>query len=194
VKHYFKGGAGGRPEVVGAWIRGAPLKFIVPRGLFSSSKVDLGTALLAEFMEIPKEGKVLDVGCGYGVLGILMAKLNPNLEVYMVDVNPVAVDAAKRNAELNGVRVTVLQGNLYEPTDLLGIKDFSTIVSNPPLAAGKEVVKEIIEGAPARLKSGGSLQLVMAQGGDWAKGVMEEYFKEVEVKRKKGYALLRGYV
>ncbi len=148
--------------------------------------------LLAEYMDIPIEGKALDVGCGYGVLGITLAKLNPKLEVYMVDVNPSAVEAAKRNAELNGVKVTVLQGNLYEPVDALGIKDFATIVSNPPLAAGKEVVEKIIVGASERLRKGGKLQIVMAQGGEWAEKLMKEFFQEVERKRKKGYTILKA--
>ena len=192
--HYFEPGKGGRPRVVGAWIRGVPFTFLVPPGVFSSKRVDKGTELLAEYMDIPEEGKVLDLGCGYGVLGIVMAKLNPKLEVYMVDVNPVAVEAAKKNVEANGVRAVVLQGNLYEPVDELGISEFSTIVSNPPLAAGKELLEEIIVGAKERLKKGGSLQLVLAKGGEWAEERMKEIFTEVERKRKKGYTILKGYV
>ncbi len=191
--HYYKSGPGGRPNVVGAVLRGIPLVFEVPKGLFSSDKVDKGTELLAEFLEIPEEGKVLDVGCGYGVLGILMAKLNPKLDVYMVDINPKAVEACKRNAELNDVKVHVFQGNLYEPLDEAGIRDFATIVSNPPLAAGREVVKEIIVGAKDRLVKGGSLQIVMAAGGKWAEELMKNVFGNVERKRKKDYTLLRSY-
>ncbi len=192
VGHYYKGGPGGRPNVVGALIRGTYLVFEVPKGLFSSDKVDMGTQLLAEYMEIPNEGKVLDVGCGYGVLGILMAKLNPKLDVYMVDVNPKAVEACKRNAELNGVEVKVFQGNLYEPLDQMGIKGFTTIVSNPPLAAGRKVIEDLIVGARDRLAEGGSLQIVMAAGGSWAEKLMKDVFGNVERKRKKGYTLLRA--
>jgi 16S rRNA G1207 methylase RsmC len=123
-----------------------------------------------------------------------MAKLNPKLEVYMVDVNPVAVEASKKNAELNSVSVKVLEGNIYEPTDALGVKDFATIVSNPPLSAGKEVVLKIIEGAPERLRSGGSLQMVFAQGGEWAEEKMKSLFREVVRKRKKGYTILKAYL
>ena len=191
--HYFEPGKGGRPRVVGAWIRGLPFTFFVPPGVFSSKRVDKGTELLAEYMDIPEEGKVLDLGCGYGVLGIVMAKLNPKLEVYMVDVNPVAVEAAKRNVEANGVRAIVLQGNLYQPVDELGVSGFSTIVSNPPLAAGRGVLEEIIVGARERLRKGGSLQLVLAKGGEWAEERMREIFTEVEHKRKKGYSILKGY-
>ncbi len=191
--HYYKSGPGGRPNVVGAVLKGIPLIFEVPKGLFSSDRLDKGTELLAEFMEIPREGKVLDIGCGYGVLGILMAKLNPNLDVYMVDINSKAVEACRRNAELNNVKLHVFHGNLYEPLDKMNIKGFVTIVSNPPLAAGKEVVKEIIIGARDRLVKGGSLQIVMAAGGKWAGELMKQTFGNAERKRKKGYTLLRSY-
>ncbi|NPA84383.1 MAG: class I SAM-dependent methyltransferase [Crenarchaeota archaeon] len=192
--HYYKGGKGGRPSTIGAWIRGHPFTFIVPLGLFSSKKVDKGTLLLAEMMEIPKEGRALDVGCGYGVLGIVMAKMNPSLDVIMTDVNPKAVEAAKKNVELNSVKATVLLGDLYEAVDGLGIKDFATIVSNPPLSAGREVVQKIIEGAAERLAPGGVLQMVFAQGGEWAEGLMRSIFSEVDRKKKKGYVVLKAYL
>jgi 16S rRNA G1207 methylase RsmC len=192
--HYYKKGKGGRPWDVVINVRGVHLVLQAPPGLFSNKELDKGTELLLEFFEVPKEGKALDVGCGYGVIGLFLKRFNPLLDVYMVDVNPLAVKASKVNAERNGLQVAVLQGSTYEPTDELGIRDFSTIVSNPPLAAGKEVVEEIIRGAPERLKKGGSLQVVLAKGGEWGEKLFKELFKEVERKRKKGYTLLRGWV
>jgi len=192
--HYYKKGKGGRPWDVVVNVRGVHLVLQAPPGLFSNKELDKGTELLLEFFEVPKEGKALDVGCGYGVIGLFLKRFNPLLDVYMVDVNPLAVKASKVNAERNGLQVAVLQGSTYEPTDELGIRDFSTIVSNPPLAAGKEVVEEIIRGAPERLKKGGSLQVVLAKGGEWGEKLFKELFKEVERKRKKGYTLLRGWV
>ncbi|ALU11476.1 methyltransferase [Ignicoccus islandicus DSM 13165] len=192
--HYYKKGKGGRPIEIVLEARGVRLVLTTPPGLFSSSQIDLGTRLLIEWMEIPDKGKLLDIGCGYGPIGLFAKAFNPQLDVYMVDVNPQAVKASRRNAERNGLEVTVLQGNLYEPTDALGLREFSTIVSNPPLAAGKEVVESVIRGAPERLAKGGSLQMVFAKGGERAEELFKELFREVEVKRKKGYALVRGYL
>ena len=78
--------------------------------------------------------------------------------------------------------------------DELGLRGFSTIVSNPPLSAGKAVVERIIRGAPERLERGGTLQVVLAKGGEWGERLFKELFSEVERKRKKGYTLLRGRV
>ncbi len=191
--HYYKKGKGGRPVELVLEARGVRLVLTTPPGLFSSSEIDLGTRLLIDWMEVPSEGKFLDLGCGYGPIGLFAKAFNPRLEVYMVDVNPQAVKAARRNAERNGLEVNVLQGSLYEPTDELGIRDFSAIVSNPPLAVGKETVEKIIEGAVERLRKGGSLQMVFAKGGAKAAELFKELFSEVEVKRKKGYTLIRGY-
>ncbi|UXD21772.1 methyltransferase [Ignicoccus pacificus DSM 13166] len=192
--HYYKKGKGGRPRDIYVTIRGVDLVLQVPPGLFSSKGLDKGTELLLEFMEVPEEGKVLDVGCGYGVVGLFMKKYNPKLEVYMVDVNPQAVKISKLNAQRNSLEVNVIQGDTYEPLDRLGVKDFTTIVSNPPLAAGKETVERIIRGAPERLRKGGSLQVVLAKGGEWGEALFKELFKDVERKRKKGYTLLRGWI
>jgi len=192
--HYFAGGKGGRPKEITFTIRGVIMKFLIPPGLFSSSRIDRGTELLLEFLEVPEKGKVLDVGCGYGVIGIFLKKINPRLDVYMVDVNPYAVKATKRNLKLNGIQASVFLGDAYEPLDKAGIRGFSTIVSNPPLSAGKDVVERIIRGASERLEKGGSLQVVLAKGGELGETLFKELFRDVEKKRKKGYTLLRGWV
>jgi len=158
--------------------------------VFSADEVDEGTKLLLEYARIPEEGVVLDMGCGYGVIGVTLAKLNPRLRVYMIDINPRAVELARYNARLNRVedRVVVLQGNLYEPVK--GLR-FNAIFSNPPLAAGMRVVEAIVREAPGHLVEGGSLQMVLRKGAERIARLMEQVFGGFEVlARKKGYTVL----
>ncbi len=174
-------------SLISDFIRGVTVEFEVAAGVFSCDEVDKGTKLLLEYAEIPEEGVVLDVGCGYGVIGIVLAKVNPKLRVYMVDINREAVKLAKRNIKRNGVedRVVVLHGDLYEPVK--GIL-FDAIYSNPPLAAGMDVVKRIIIEAPQHLKEGGTLQVVVRKGAETVRKTMEQTFGNVkQLVSKWGY-------
>ena len=173
--------------LISDYIRGVTVEFETAAGLFSYEMVDKGTKLLLEVAEIPESGTVLDLGCGYGVIGIVLAKLNPRLRVYMVDINREAVKLARRNIKRNGVddRVTILLGDLYEP--VRGLK-FVAIYSNPPLAAGMDVVKRIITEAPNYLESGGTLQIVVRKGAEAVKKCMEKTFGNVkQLASKEGY-------
>jgi 16S rRNA (guanine1207-N2)-methyltransferase len=140
-------------------LRGRPFEFVTASSVFSTKRVDLGTHVLIEAMQLPEEGCVLDIGCGYGAIGIAAAKFNPNLHVVLTDVNRRAVLLARQNAERNHVRnVEVHQGNLYQPVQN---QCFDCILSNPPVSAGMETVLALIQGAPAFLSCGGTLQMVI---------------------------------
>jgi len=178
--------------LISDFIREVTVEFEVVPGLFSYKEIDEGTKLLIEYAEIPQEGVVLDLGCGYGVIGIVLAKANPKLRVYMVDINPEAVRLAERNAKRNGVsdRVVVLRSNLYE-----AVKDlrFDAIYSNPPLAAGMDTVEKIVTEAPNHLNTGGSLQIVVRKGSEYISKLMEKVFGNVEtLVSKKGYKVLKS--
>ncbi|WP_069808030.1 class I SAM-dependent methyltransferase [Vulcanisaeta thermophila] len=139
-------------------IRGLNLTLLVAPGVFSKDHVDPGTRLLAENMVIMRDWRVLDLGCGYGVLGIVAAKLATEGFVIMTDVNTLAVKLASINIRLNKVpNAEVRRGNLYEP-----VKNevFNTVVTNPPISAGLEVNRELIEKSKEHLAPGGSLQIV----------------------------------
>jgi 16S rRNA (guanine1207-N2)-methyltransferase len=187
--HYFKPGRPSEKVLIPFTIHGHTFEFLSYTSLFSGKQVDEGTRLLLENVKTPVEGEVLDVGCGYGVIGIVLAKLNPRLRVYMTDVNPLAVKTAQHNAELNGVgdRVLVLQGDRYEP-----VKDkvFNAIYSNPPLSAGMRIVEEIVLGARDHLAPGGFAQFVLARGGEYLKRRAMATYRVVEARSKKGYILL----
>jgi 16S rRNA (guanine1207-N2)-methyltransferase len=140
-------------------LRGKPFEFVTASSVFSTKRVDLGTRVLIEAMQLPEEGCVLDIGCGYGAIGIAAAKFNPQLRVVMTDVNRRAVLLARQNAERNHARnVEVHQGNLYQPVQN---QCFDCILSNPPVSAGMETVLALIQGAPAFLSCGGTLQMVI---------------------------------
>ena len=188
--HYYTGRRRGPARLVSDTVLGVTLEFYVAPGVFSTEGIDEGTRLLLETARVPEEGTVLDMGCGYGAIGIALAKRHPGLRVVMVDVNPLAVDLARRNARLNQVedRVEVLHGNLYEP---LEGRVFDAILSNPPLAAGMETVLGIIRGAPGHLAPGGTLWLVMRKGAAKALEEMKKLFPEARIaRRKKGYTIL----
>jgi len=177
--------------LVSDFIRGVTVEFEIVSGIFSYKRIDPGIKLLLEYAEIPSEGMVLDIGCGYGAIGITIAKLNPKLIVYMVDINNEATRLAKRNVLRNGLdpsRVIVLQGNLYDAVKGL---TFDAIYSSPSPVAGLQIVERIIREAPQHLKPNGTLQLVMRKGYEKAKKLMQEVFGNVEIKAaKKGYRLL----
>jgi len=102
--------------IVRTHLRGESFQFVTASSVFSKKRVDLGTRILIETMVFPNAGAVLDVGCGYGAVGIVAAASNSRLRVFMTDVNSRAVDLARRNFEINKVKnAQVLYGYLYEP-------------------------------------------------------------------------------
>ena len=180
-----------RRGLVRARLRGLDLGFVTSSGVFSFRRVDRGTRLLVESMVLPEEGRVLDMGCGYGVVGVVAGRLAPGLEVWMTDVNERAVSLARLNIDRNGVDAEVRQGDLYGP---VGGMRFGAVLSNPPISAGlRRVVGALVEGAVDHLEAGGSLQLVVQsnKGGRALASMMEDAFGGVEVlARGGGYRVL----
>lgn len=192
MSHYYSRrsrGLGAR-RLISDHIRGVTVEFVTVPGVFSPNRVDEGTKLLIEHARIPEGSTVLDLGCGYGAIGITIARAVPGVTVYMVDINSAAAKLARLNARLNGVedRVKIAAGDLYAPVS--GII-FDVIVSNPPLSAGMDVVKRLVEEAPRHLRPGGTLQLVVSQGAEVVESAMRRVFGNVEIlATKKGYRVL----
>nr|WP_221401538.1 class I SAM-dependent methyltransferase [Paenibacillus phyllosphaerae] len=174
-------------------IRGIKLRLTTDAGVFSKSGVDYGSRVLLENVEISLHAAVLDVGCGYGPIGLTLAKLVPSAHVTMIDVNERAVQLAQENARVNGVsNVAILQSDIYEN---VRNQKFDAIVTNPPIRAGKAVVHRILEEGAALLKPGGSIWVVIQkkQGAPSAEAKLEEVFGNVEeVTKDKGYRILRA--
>jgi 16S rRNA G1207 methylase RsmC len=170
---------------------GKPFEFLTASGVFSKKRVDLGTRLLIESMVLPKSGYVLDLGCGYGAVGIAAAVFNPDLHVIMADVNERAVRLARQNAEINNVQNVILKrGHLYDPVKGF---TFDCILSNPPVSAGMEIIKAIITEAPERMASKALFQMVVKSkiGGKRLCTILQDAFGNVSVlARKSGYRVL----
>jgi len=163
-------------------------------GVFSKNELDQGTEILLKtLLPLSLGNKLLDLGCGIGPIGLTLAYFHPSLNVTCSDVNTRALALCERNAQSLALspRVTCLQSDIYLKIEGL----FDSIVSNPPIRAGKKVTYEIYRGAKTHLIDGGSLYIVVrkAQGALSVKDYLEELFGNVEVlERSKGYYILKS--
>ena len=195
MKHYFTNDENAKSDEKEFQVEvlGKKFKFITDIGVFSKGELDYASRLLIEtFDALMLPGDILDVGCGYGAIGIALASNRPNDQVHMIDVNLRAVDLAKRNTELNGVKNT----RAYE-SDCFQLVDtkFAHIVSNPPIRAGKKVVHQILEEAFDYLEEEGTLTIVIGKhhGAASAQAKMLEVFGNAErIQRKKGFWILQS--
>ena len=175
-------------------LRGTRFRFKTDNGVFSKKEVDFGSKLLIETFEMPDtEGDVLDVGCGYGPIGLSVAKHWPDRMVHMIDVNLRAIGLAKENSELNGLS----NSKVYESDRLSAVKDlrFAAILTNPPIRAGKQTVHSIYEESFHCLLPGGELWVVIQkkQGAPSTIEKLSELFSEVvTVVKKKGYFIIKA--
>lgn len=160
--------------------------FEAPSGVYGKKRVDRATIALIENMEMDGR-KILDIGCGYGVIGITIKKEYPTTEVYMSDINKRAVDYAGKNAKDNNADIEVRHGYLFEPWEE---EKFDMIVSNPPIVAGKEIWMELVEQAKDHLNENGTIQLVAFhnKGGKRIMEYMKEIFGNSKVIAKDGGA------
>lgn len=172
-------------------VAGMRLPLVTDNGVFSKGGLDFGSRVLIETVIdlVSIQGDILDVGCGYGPMGISLGKATKQ-HVTMVDVNERAVMLAQKNAEKNGVQAKVLVSSVY---DSVTQRDFNLIVSNPPIRAGKDIVHRIISESIDYLENGGHLVIVIQkkQGAPSAQKKMEEIFGNVTLlTREKGYWIL----
>ena len=168
------------------------LVFYSDNGVFSKDKLDFGSSLLLSTLFKHKECgelKVLDVGCGYGYMGISIAKIL-KYDVTMCDVNKRALHLAEKNCESNQVTAKVLESNIYSNiTDI-----YDLIITNPPIRAGKDVVYGILDEAREHLKVGGELWFVIRkdQGAKSAIKHLENKYKCEVVEKSKGFYIVRA--
>lgn len=194
-QHYYSQ----QPEVrhdrrtIDTVLRGRNFRFTSDAGVFSKGDIDYGSRVLIETMVIPDHASVLDVGCGYGPIGISAAYLAPKGHVTMVDINSRAVELARENAQQNGIRnVTVMESDVL---GALNDQKFDVILTNPPIRAGKAVVHQIFEEAYDHLNEGGFLWIVIQkkQGAPSAMAKLETLFPVVEeVGKDRGYRIIKA--
>lgn len=169
---------------------GQALTFTTDAGVFSRDGLDRGTEVLLNALP-PLSGRVLDLGCGWGAVGVALGKANPALEIVMTDVNARAAELSRRNARDNGVTATVVQGDGFEAVT----GRFDAIVTNPPIRAGKAVIYGLFERARDYLSPGGALYIVIRkqQGAPSALKFLKERYASVEIlDREAGFWVLRA--
>lgn len=164
--------------------------FYTDNGVFSKNKLDFGTRTLLESIDINEiHGKVLDVGCGYGVIDIILSKVT-NASFEGIDVNLRALHLASMNVKLNNVsNVKFYESNVYENVN----SKYNFIITNPPIRAGKDVVYKMLFGAKDYLKECGKLFFVMRKNQgvkSTIKDLKDIYNVEV-IDKKNGFFVIR---
>ncbi|GGB11481.1 class I SAM-dependent methyltransferase [Macrococcus hajekii] len=163
-------------------------------GVFSKGSIDFGSDLLVRVFlkESVGDASILDVGCGYGPIGLMVAKIHPENRVHMIDVNGRALELAQLNAQNNGIsNVTIYKSDALDSV----ASSFDAVLTNPPIRAGKEVVNKILDQSYDKLNTKGALYVVIQkkQGMPSAKKRMTELFGNIEVLAKdKGYYILKS--
>lgn len=170
--------------------QGKDYRFVTDSGVFSKGELDFGTRVLLRALPEKIRGRVLDLGCGWGAVGVLIGAAHPGAAVCMADINGRAVALARENARANGVAAQAWQSDGFER--IQGV--FDLIALNPPIRAGKQVVYGLFRACAGRLGPGGALYVVMRrqQGADSAARYLGTLFDRVDtVARKGGYHVFR---
>ena len=178
------------PKQIAFSVNDIPLKFKTDIGVFSKDGYDRGTEVLLSYLEVEDTvKKALDLGCGYGVVGVYLAK-RYDIKVYMVDVNKRAINLATENVLLNSVEADVFLSDGFE-----NIRDeYDLIISNPPIRAGKDTVYKFFTDARNYLTKDGSFVIVINKkhGAESAIRKLQTIYQTVEiVKRKKGFNVIK---
>ncbi|MBQ9264124.1 MAG: class I SAM-dependent methyltransferase [Clostridia bacterium] len=170
--------------------RGVTLRFTTDAGVFSRGEVDFGTNVLLNALPRDLSGAVLDMGCGWGAIGVTVGKKYPACRVVMTDVNERAAELAKQNAQANGVSAQVLTGDGI--AHVAG--NYDIILTNPPIRAGKQVIYGLFAAAKEKMNPGGEMYLVIRkqQGADSAVKYLKTLFSSVEtIERSGGFHVIR---
>ena len=177
-------------------LRGHEVSVQVSNGVFSSSKLDLGTAVLLKHAPQPPEnGRFFDIGCGWGAISLALGFESPNAQIYAVDVNERALELTNinaKNAGLNNIHTYLVEDALKEDE----LKDIDLIWSNPPIRVGKDVLHNILLTWLPRLKVGGAAYLVVQKnlGSDslipWLSENLGEDFSVEKYVSSKGYRII----
>ncbi len=170
-------------------VSGIDLIFNTDNGVFSKAKVDFGTRLLLEVVSpLISKGNILDVGCGYGVIGIYFAKIGFNVD--MIDINKRALHLSEMNAKENKVYCNIFESDIYSNVN----EKYDYIITNPPIRAGKKVIYSILKDAKDYLKENGALYFVMRKNHGVKSTVLElEKMYNISIlKKKNGFYIIEA--
>ena len=178
------------PQLIAFSVNNTPLKFNTDNGVFSKNNFDRGTEILLKYLVVKESfKKALDLGCGYGVIGIYLNKAF-NISVDMVDINKRAINLTKSNVELNEASANVFLSDGFENID----GKYDLIITNPPIRAGKEIIYRFFEDANKHLLEDGEFYLVINKkhGADSALVKLKTIYNDVEiVNKKKGFQVIK---
>ncbi len=172
-------------------VRGCELQLATQPGVFAHRGLDPGTRLLIEALRVSPTARVLDLGCGYGAIGIVAAKLASRGRVVLVDCDIRATRLAERNLALNGVaNAEVVLGDGVH--DLPPKARFNVVASNPPTHSGREVLDDLVAGAYRVLRPRGQLYLVVNRLLSLRREVERVFGSAETAARSKGYVVVRA--
>ncbi len=173
-----------RPERFTASWQGTDFTFWTDAGVFSRGEIDRGSEILLRAVPEDLAGRVLDLGCGWGLIGTVLGKTRKNIRMVLCDVNQRAVELAQRNLRENGVEGEAVLSDGFEC--LSG--SFDAVVTNPPIRAGKKVIYRLFGEAAAHLAPGGALYLVIRrqQGAESALRYLRQLFETAQTADKSG--------
>lgn len=159
-------------------------------GVFSKDKFDYGTRVLLENIDINNLcGKVLDLGCGTGVVGVILGTFNKDLSIDMVDVNERAIELARKNIILNCVDNNIFVSDVYSNVN----DKYDYIITNPPIRAGKEVIRKFLFGAKEHLLDTGILYFVMRKDHGVKSMIkeLEKIYRVIIIAKDKGFYIIK---
>lgn len=188
MDHYFTNNDNLKSEIknITYTYNGKDYNFFSDNGVFSKDKIDYGSRTLLETFLNEKDihGSILDVGCGYGFLGLMVANIL-DLPVTLIDVNKRALHLAKMNADNFKIKADIFESNGYENVKL----KYDYIITNPPVRAGKEVLINILINAKDYLNPGGKLYYVLRkdQGAKSIEKIVSEHYKVTNIEKSKGF-------
>lgn len=173
-----------RPVAASFSYRGHDLTLMTDAGVFSRGELDNGTRILLEALPEEIHGRVLDLGCGWGPVGICVGLENPDAQIVFSDINERALRLTQDNASRYGIKGTFIQSDGFSGID--GI--FDCIITNPPIRTGKQVIYQMFADAQKQLTESGSLYIVIRkqQGAESAKKYLQTLFPDVTVIDKSG--------
>ena len=173
-----------RPVPATFTYRGREITLMTDAGVFSRGELDTGTRILLEALPSTISGRVLDLGCGWGPVGVCVALQNADCAVTFADINQRALQLSRQNAQKYGITADFVQSDGFAA--ILG--DFDTIITNPPIRAGKQTIYQMFADSAAHLRPGGALYIVIRkqQGAPSALKYLETVFNQVSVIDKSG--------
>jgi len=188
MAHYFESTptSESNEKIIKVFIDDTHFTFYTDNDVFSKKGLDFGTRTLLESVTNITNSDILDLGCGYGPIGIYMSYLNNNVD--MMDINSRAVELSKKNASVNKVKVNAFTSDMYENVN----KEYDYIISNPPIRVGNEILYKLLFDADKYLKNKGHLIIVINkdQGAKTVAKKLEEIYDVSILNKNKGFFVI----